>query len=52
MICAVWVMQKITDAYKIIATVEVKQSMASYIKSTSELFPIFEEEINLGSLGK
>lgn len=43
--------KEIMDAYKATETPEVQQAMAPFIKGTSELFPIPQEEINLGSLG-
>ncbi len=43
--------KEIMDAYKASETTEVQEAMAPFIKGTSELFPIPQEEINLGSLG-
>lgn len=43
--------KEIMDAYKATETPEVQQEMAPFIEGTSELFPIPEQEINLGSLG-
>ncbi len=43
--------KEIMDAYKATETTEARQQMAEFIKGKHELFPIPEEEINLGSLG-
>ncbi|TZF86007.1 RagB/SusD family nutrient uptake outer membrane protein (plasmid) [Pedobacter sp. BS3] len=51
-ICRWGVAKEIMDAYKATETPEVQQHIATFIKGKSELFPIPEEEINLGDLGQ
>lgn len=46
------VAKEIMDAYKATETEEIKKHMGEFVKGKHELFPIPEEEINLGSLGK
>lgn len=50
-ICRWGIAKEIMDAYKATETAEARQQMADFIKGKHELFPIPEEEINLGSLG-
>ncbi|WP_199117642.1 RagB/SusD family nutrient uptake outer membrane protein [Pedobacter sp. ASV28] len=50
-ICRWGIAKEIMDAYKATETAEARQQMADFIKGKHELFPVPEEEINLGSLG-